>query len=49
MDKFTYQQSPEETDAMLVYEMEQEYHREQALIARTEWRLAIEDMEKVAE
>ena len=46
MDKFTYQQSPEETDAMLIYEMEEEYHKEQALIAETEWKLAIEEMEK---
>lgn len=47
MDKFTYQQSPEETDAMLIYEMEEEYHREQALLAETVWSLFIEDMEKV--
>ena len=47
MEKFTYQQSPEETDAMLIYEMEEEYHREQALMAETVWNLFIEDMEKV--
>jgi len=47
VDKFTYQQSPEETDAMLIYEMEEEYHREQASLAETVWSLFIEDMEKV--